>query len=69
MPSVSDDVVEVITIMTIFSLPTVLSYPMTRVVVGQAPIAAARGCCFTLSSFFPDRSIGYNQRACLMVSG
>jgi hypothetical protein len=40
MPSVIDDVVEVITIATILSLSTVLHYPPTHIVVGQMLIAA-----------------------------
>jgi hypothetical protein len=42
MPFAIDDVMEVIMIVTIFSLPTVLSYQPTRMVVGQTPVAAGR---------------------------
>jgi hypothetical protein len=51
MPSVVNDVVEVIMIMTIFSLLAVLSYPPTCIIIAQAPIAAGQGCCFTSSTF------------------
>jgi hypothetical protein len=42
MPSVIDDVVEVIMIMNIFLLSVVLRYPLTHVVVGQMPVVAGR---------------------------
>jgi hypothetical protein len=42
MPSVIDDIAEVITIVTIFSLLTVLHYPPTHVIVSQMPVAAGR---------------------------
>jgi hypothetical protein len=60
MPSVIDDVAEVVTTTIILSLPTVLSYPSTRVIVGQAPIADGRGFFFTWSILRP---IGSQQRA------
>jgi hypothetical protein len=41
MPSVVDDVAEVVVIMTIFSLPAVLSYPLMCIVVGQTPVATS----------------------------
>jgi hypothetical protein len=41
MPSVVDDVAEVVVIMTIFSLPAVLSYPPMCIVVGQTPVATS----------------------------
>jgi hypothetical protein len=44
-------IVEVVTIATILSPPMVLSYPPTRIVVGQAPVATRRGCWLTLVSF------------------
>jgi hypothetical protein len=37
--------------LTIFSLPTVLSYPSMCVVVGQTLVAAGRCCYFTSVSF------------------
>jgi hypothetical protein len=51
MPFVIDDVAEVIAIMTIFPQPVVLSYPLTRVIVGQMSVATDQCCCFTLGSF------------------
>jgi hypothetical protein len=41
-PSIVDDVVEVIVTTTIFPLSVVLSYLLTRVVIGQMPIAAGQ---------------------------
>jgi hypothetical protein len=38
-PLVIDDIVEVITIMSVFPLLVVLSYPLTSVVVGQVSVA------------------------------
>jgi hypothetical protein len=42
MPSVIDDVADVITIAIIFSLTVVLSYLSTRVIVSQTSVAAGR---------------------------
>jgi hypothetical protein len=39
MPFIIDDVAEVITIMTIFPQSVVLSYPLTRIIVGQTSVA------------------------------
>jgi hypothetical protein len=47
-------IVEVITIAIIFSLPMVLSYPSTCIVVGQAPVATRRGCWLASVSFLLD---------------
>jgi hypothetical protein len=52
MPFIIDDIAEVITIVTVFSLSAVLSYPPSCVVVVQMPVAAGRCCCFTSGSFF-----------------
>jgi hypothetical protein len=57
--AVIDDVAEVITIAIVFPLSVVLSYLPMHVVVGQASIAADRGCCFTLGMFCP---IGCQRR-------
>jgi hypothetical protein len=42
MPTVVDDVAEVITIAVILPLPVVLCYPPTRVVVSYATVVACR---------------------------
>jgi hypothetical protein len=56
MPYVLDDVIEVIAIVTIFSLPAILSYQ---------PDAYCRWPMLLLQSelFLLDHSIGYHQRA------
>jgi hypothetical protein len=42
MPSIIDDVADVVTIAIIFSLTVVLSYLSTRVIVSQMSVAAGR---------------------------
>jgi hypothetical protein len=51
MPSVVDDIADIILIATIFSLPAVLRYLLSRVIVGQTPVATGQWCCFTSGSF------------------
>jgi hypothetical protein len=51
MPSVINDIAEIIAIATIFSLTEVLSYSSTCVIVGETPVATDRCCCFTSGSF------------------
>jgi hypothetical protein len=41
-PLVINDAAEVIAIMTILSLPVILSYPLAHVIVSQTPIAVGR---------------------------
>jgi hypothetical protein len=50
MPSVLNDVAEVIIVVARFPQMAVLSYPSSRVVVSQTVVAASRGCCFTSGS-------------------
>jgi hypothetical protein len=40
MLSIIDDVTEVVTIVTIFSLSVVLRYPLSHITVGQKHVAA-----------------------------
>jgi hypothetical protein len=42
MPSVVDDIADIILIATIFSLPAVLRYLLSRVIVGQTPVATGQ---------------------------
>jgi hypothetical protein len=55
-------------IATVFSLPVILSYPPTRIVIGQTVVAAGRGCYFTLSSFCPIVRSVTTRRLAPMVS-
>jgi hypothetical protein len=68
MPSIIDDVVEVIAITTIFSLPAVLIYPSMHVVVGQMTIATGQCCCFNLGSFYPIMRLVTTKGLISMVS-
>jgi hypothetical protein len=67
MPSIADDVVEVIT--TIFLLPAVLNYLPMRIIVSQAPIAAKQGCYSTSGSFCLINRLVTTRELTPMVSG
>jgi hypothetical protein len=69
MPSIIDDVAEVIMIMTVLSLSEVLSYPLTCVVVSQMPIAVGQGCCFNSGSFCPIVRLVTDRGLALTVFG
>jgi hypothetical protein len=51
MPSIVNDIAEVIMVATIFSMSVVLSNLPTHVIVGQTSVAAGRYYCFTSGSF------------------
>jgi hypothetical protein len=64
MPSILNDVVEVITIVATFPQLVIQSYPQLRVIVSQTAVTANRGC-YSLRARLasPNHSIGYQQKA------
>jgi hypothetical protein len=51
--SIINDIEEIVTITTVFSLSAVLSYPPAHIVINEMPMVAGRGSYFTQSSFWP----------------
>jgi hypothetical protein len=53
----------------VLSLPTILSYPPTCIVISQTSVGAGRGCCFTPGSLCPIVRSVANRGLAPMVSG
>jgi hypothetical protein len=51
--SIINDIEEIVTITTVFSLSAVLSYPPAHIVINEMPMVTGRGSYFTQSSFWP----------------
>jgi hypothetical protein len=56
-------------VMTVLSLPMVLSYPPMHIIISQKSIATGQGCCFTSSSLYPIVRLVTNRGLTLMVFG
>jgi hypothetical protein len=66
-PVINDNIV-VITIVTVFLLSVVLSYPLTRVVVGQESMTTNQICFFTSGVLHPIVRLVPNEGLTLTVT-